>query len=75
MLWLGFVWMLNFAAAYPSVFIASSSLQIVGFPVEIKSGEIIRVRIIACVSLQVSMKILIFCVCMPMLIVVDKLNH
>ena len=51
--------MLKFAAAYPSVFI-SSSLQIVSFPVEIKSGEIIRVRIIACASLQVSMEILIF---------------
>ena len=76
MLWLCFVWMLKFAAAYPSVFISSSSLQIVGFQVEIKkSGEIIRVRIIACASLQVSMEILIFCVCIPMLIVVDKLNH
>ena len=75
MLWLRFVWMLNFAAADPSVFISSSSLQIVGFPVEIKSSEIIRFRIIACASLQVSMEILIFCVCMPVLIVVDKLNH
>ena len=52
MLWLRYVWMLKFAAAYPSVFISSSSLQIVSFPVEIKSGEIIRVRIIACASLQ-----------------------
>ena len=60
MLWLRFVWMLNFAAADPSVFISNSSLKIVGFPVEIKSGEIIRVRIIAALVSRYPWKSLYF---------------